>query len=183
MNTDPNIVAELRNLFLDGATPSRLMQHILQRHPVESKAEKYRLIQDYFAAAFRVPHVRNLRRENSYSGENLQYAFLNEGLLHDILARQSQWNQGRQADHLRQPSWLDTLTATSDEELLKNAQAAPPEELAASWYHLSENERAYICRLRANLNHVYERSRILARLAERLQYKLSRFEEALGGNE
>ncbi len=85
MNTNPNLVTQLRTLFLDGTTPSRLMQFILVQHPEESKGDKYRLIQYYFEKAFGISFIRILRREESYRIESLRYAHFNEGLMHQIV--------------------------------------------------------------------------------------------------
>jgi hypothetical protein len=46
MRPDPLVVEELRKLFIAGATPSRLIKHIVARHAHEEKL--YTLIQVYF---------------------------------------------------------------------------------------------------------------------------------------
>jgi hypothetical protein len=183
MRTDPAIVAELRKQFVDGATPSRLIQYILEQHPTDCKGDKYRLIQGYFEEAFRIPLVRNLRRDDSYSSESLQYAFLNESLLHEMIVNEPQWNPTPKSNQVCSSTWLEPLTATAEEELLNHARSTPPRELADSWNDLGQSERAYILRLIANLTLVHERSTILARLAERLQQKVVDLEKRLAEKE
>ncbi len=71
------------------------------------------------------------------------------------------------------------MKATSDEDLFGIVQSEPPQELANTWQTLNRQEQEYISRLRANLTHVCERSKILARLAERLQTKVVELENRL----
>jgi hypothetical protein len=53
MSTRLEVVNELRSLFQDGATPSRLIRHIVERHAGERRY--HQLIQDYFREAFGIP--------------------------------------------------------------------------------------------------------------------------------
>ena len=50
MNTRPEVINELRSLFKEGATPSRLIRHIVERHAGERTFHS--LIQAYFHEAF-----------------------------------------------------------------------------------------------------------------------------------
>lgn len=58
MNIRSEVVSELQILFKEGATPSRLIRHIVERH--EGERMLHSLIQAYFLEAFEVPIVRGL---------------------------------------------------------------------------------------------------------------------------
>ena len=51
-------------MFEGGATPSRLIRHIADRH--EGDAGLHSLIQEYFLEAFGVPIVRGLNPNDDY---------------------------------------------------------------------------------------------------------------------
>ncbi len=92
MGIEASVIEELRSLFKEGATPSRLMQHIVARHPDEGR-DWYGLIQDYFREGFGVPIVRGLTPEQSYHDISLQYAYLNEDLLHEMVRARALWDR------------------------------------------------------------------------------------------
>jgi len=60
MITRREVVNEICSLFKDGATPSRLIRHIAERH--EGEKSLHSLIQAYFLQAFGVPIVRGINR-------------------------------------------------------------------------------------------------------------------------
>jgi hypothetical protein len=55
---DPELVNELRESFIDGATPSDLMHRIALRH--EGDPSLHFIIRDYFCEAFGIPLLRNV---------------------------------------------------------------------------------------------------------------------------
>src|SRR5437762_17538 len=90
MSTRPEVIGELRSLFKDGATPSRLIRHIVERHNGERTFHS--LIQAYFLDAFGVPIVRGLNPADDYQHADLRYAFLNEQLVHEMIQKRSEWD-------------------------------------------------------------------------------------------
>jgi hypothetical protein len=156
-------------LFRQGATPSRLIQLIAARHRGENSL--HGLIQLYFLETFGVPIVRNLNPLDDYQSIGLKYAFLNDDVLHWMIEFRSTWDQGSS-----EPSWLDSLTATSIDDRLRSAKQHVPVGLEKSWDKLDEKERFVIQRLVSTSNGHYEQVRILARLAERLQQRINELE-------
>lgn len=176
MEARPEIVHELRALFKEGATPSRLIRHIVERHAEERDWQA--LIQEYFLEAFGVPLVRGLGPADDYRHTDLRYAFLNEQLLHEMIDRRSAWD-GRngfvssQAGH-----WFDTLSVSDDQRRLEQLRTAVPPELNRCWPQLTAKEQYFIQRSMASANGLYETVKILSRLAECLQQRVDELEKA-----
>jgi hypothetical protein len=63
--------------------------------------------------------------------------------------------------------------ATDEGELIERAEPAALAEFSGCWGQLGEDARKYIKRLFGNANALYERVKILARLAECLQQQLN----------
>jgi hypothetical protein len=176
MNIKPLVVEELRALFREGSTPSRLIQHIIERH--EGEQNCYSFIQAYFREAFGVDIVRGLRPLDKYQHSDLRDAFLNNDLLHEIVEKQSTWNLDANHAEAANASWLAGLTAKSiDEHYDKAAQGVA--ELGDLWNRLDPKEQAFIQRMVAGDNWNYEQIKILIRLAERLQQRVTELESQL----
>jgi hypothetical protein len=174
MGTVQTIIEELRVLFREGATPSRLMRHIVGRHPDEKN--RHALIQDYFREAFGVDLVRGLKPFDDYAHADLRYAFLNQDLLHGMAAKRATWDSGKAPTAGAAPSWLDSLEATDLQELIREAEASGLPELAEGWVKLNPKERSAVCRIIAGFNLRSETVQLLARLVERLQQKVLELE-------
>lgn len=174
MNPRPEVVAELRALFKDGATPSRLIRHIVERH--ESERGHHALIQAYFLEAFGVPIVRGLSPTDDYQHADLRYAFLNEQLVHDMIEKRAEWDAPSGAG-----SWLDPLKADDDQQRMSQAQAITIPELSRCWSELTPKEQAFIRRSLATTNGLHESVKILAQLAECLQQQLAELQQAPSG--
>lgn len=170
MPTLPSVIQELRSMFKEGATPSRLMQHIVACHPAEESW--HGVIQDYFREAFGVPIVRGLDPEDNFQNVDLRYAFLNEDLLHEMIQLRKVWDQDLNGSQGSETPWLDRLAATATEKRLQDTQRNGFPELAACWEKLNEKDRFVISRMVAGFNGRTEMVRILARLAERLQQRV-----------
>ena len=102
MSIQASVIQELRSLFKDGATPSRLIQHIVSRHPQERNW--HGLIQAYFREGFGVSIVRGLPPAENYADINLRYAYLNEDLLHEMVHMRSSWDQDITTNEVDLPS-------------------------------------------------------------------------------
>ena len=172
MNPRPDVVTELRALFKDGATPSRLIRHIVERH--EGERGYHALIQAYFLEAFGVPIVRGLNPTDDYHHADLRYAFLNEQLVHDMIEK---WDA-----HSGAGSWLDQLKAEDDQQRMSQVQANTIPELSRCWSQLTPKEQAFIQRSLATANGLHESVKILARLAECLQQQLAESQQAPSGS-
>lgn len=171
MNLHPEIIRELRTLFKDGATPSRLIRHIVERH--EGERSYHALIQAYFFEAFGVPMVRGLSPTDDYQHADLRYAFLNEQLLHEMIQKRSEWENRDEKGTNGAGTWLDSLRANDDHQRLQQAQETLPPDLRRCWPLLTAEEQYYIQLSMASANGVFETVKILARLIERLQQKVS----------
>ena len=174
MNARPEVVGELRVLFEEGATPSRLIRHVLERH--EGERSLHALIQDYFREAFEVPIVRGVSTIDADGIAGLDYAFLNEQLIHEMVVRRTE--QGHAEDETRDgsSSWLDSLEAHGDRERMEGMQTAKIPELSGAWDQLSASEQRFIRRSLATAGGLYETVKILARLAECLQRRVEELE-------
>ena len=177
MSVNPLVIEELRAMFREGATPSRLIQHIVTRHGEERNW--HGLIQDYFKDAFAVPIVRGLKPLDNYHYEDLRYAFLNQDVLHEIIEKQSGWNSEEANTPPPATGWLHSLSATNAEEAIKKAESAGMPELADYWDRLDSRERLVLCRLIGGFNRRSEMVKILASLAERLQQRILELENEL----
>jgi hypothetical protein len=161
MPTYPRVVDALRAMFNDGATPSRLIRFIISRHRNDS--DWHHLVQQYFREAFLVPIVRIMNDRGPWNTVDLSHWDLNVHLLHRIVEKRPTWNQETPAGDTSQHSWLDTLVATDEPELIRQSQ--PPAELADSWSALTPKVQEYVRRVTGNATALYERVLILARLA------------------
>jgi hypothetical protein len=180
MDTRPEVVSELRSLFKEGATPSRLIRHVVERH--EGERSLHALIQSYFLEAFGIPIVRGLNPTDDYQHTDLHYAFLNEQLIHDMVQKRSEWDAGFVAGSSATESWLDPLKAVDDEQRISQVQSVAISELSRCWQQLTPKEQAYIQRSLATANGLYESVKILSRLAECLQQQVAELQATTSGS-
>jgi hypothetical protein len=176
MNTRPEVIRELRTLFKEGATPSRLIRHIAERH--DGERNLHSLIQAYFLDAFGVPIVRGLRPTDDYQHADLRYAFLNEQLLHEMIQERSEWDTQDGARTNGTVSWLDSLNASDDQRRIHQAQAVVLPDLSRCWSQLTPAEQHFIHQSMASANGLNETVKILSRLAECLQQRIVELEAA-----
>jgi hypothetical protein len=170
MSTRFEIVEELRSLFKEGATPSRLIRHIAERH--EGDSNLHSLIQMYFQEAFAVPIVRGLNPIDDYHCADLRYAFLSEQLLHEMIQNRCLWDRPNGDNSFETPGWLESVQANDPQRQIDQIQMETIPELSRCWHQLNEKESAFIRRSLASANGLYETVIILSRLAECLQQKL-----------
>ncbi len=176
MPIQASVIQELRSMFKAGASPSRLIQHIVNRHPHEGNW--HGLIQDYFREAFGVSIVRGLTPSENYADIDLRYAYLNEDVLHEMVQMRSSWDQELNQEGVL-PCWIDTLVATSATDRLREGKRlGPPPDFSEGWEKLSESDRAGIIRVNSSYKGRTELVHILARLVERLQQQIVTLERA-----
>jgi hypothetical protein len=168
---DKNLVNELRQMFIDGATPSRLMHHIANQHPDDPRL--HFIISDYFREAFSIPLLRNVVSREDYS-PNSRHAHYNRDVVPEIVQRMGDWNT---AD--LKGSWLVGVSVRSLAEHRERLKAAHFEELDRVWDTLTERERLFIIRKVASANHDWDVMKSLSALAERLQQKIVELEAQL----
>jgi hypothetical protein len=176
MSTRPEVISELQSLFKEGATPSRLIRHIVDRH--EGELNFHSLIQAYFLDAFGVPIVRGLNPLDQYDHGDLRYSFLNEHLVHEMIQRATEWAPSGGVAARGAGSWLDSLTATDAKQRIKEVQSQIPPDLRRCWSQLTPEEQYYIQMSTASANGLFETVKILSRLAECLQQKIVELESA-----
>jgi hypothetical protein len=169
MNPRADVISELRSLFKDGATPSRLIRHIVERH--EGERNIHLLVQAYFLEAFDVPIVRGLNPTDDFLEPDLRYAFLNEQIVHEMIQKRSEWDTTTGTNGTS--DWLDSVKATDDQERIRQTQSEPIPELSRCWDQLTPKEQIFIHRSLASANGLYESVKILSRLAESLQQQLA----------
>ena len=168
---DPELIAELRESFIEGATPSELMHRIEIRH--EGDPSIHFIIRDYFREAFGIPLVRNVVPDENYSPA-CRHAHYNRDVVPEMIQRIGAWNTTDLTG-----SWLENVSVRPLGDHLRRYEANRPKELERVWDELSEEEKAFISRKSARIDHSREVAKGLARLAERLQQKVVELEDRL----
>ena len=164
MDPIPEVIRELRAMFKEGATPSRLIRHIVERH--EGEHSFHLLIQRYFLQGFGVPIVRGLNPIDDYQHADLRFAYLNQMLLHEMIEKRPEW------DTDESNSWADSLTATEVHQRIREAEAYLPPDLKRCWPLMTAKEQRYILVSFASANYLSETVKIMSRLVEALQQQL-----------
>lgn len=171
MKTDRQLVEDIRRMFLDGATPSRLVRYVVANAPIrDDDIRLRRLVQDYFSEAFGI-FLRRIPLSDSDLRNDFSSAGLNQLPLHRIVQNKSDWLNNRQAG-----SWLDDLEVTESNEWSDSVDLSSETELAGVLDHLDDSATKAIKRWISNINFLYEQVQILAALAERLQEKIDQLE-------
>jgi hypothetical protein len=102
MHVDPQIVAQLRAMFLDGATPSRLIRHIATRLEGDPTWPTY--VEPYFTEAFSVTtFVMDDIPQADLDRTDLSE--LNVDILRDMVGRKTDWRQAIR--EVSGPVWCD----------------------------------------------------------------------------
>ena len=166
MSLDLCVIAELRRLFKAGATPSRLVRHIVAEHGGEPQVD--RLVRTYFREAFGIPMFRASASLLTLPAEELPFAGVNAATIHQMVERRAEWDR----DATPGVTWMDSLVATDAAFL--NDQTRPEQfgELAAIWGQLGEPAQTFIKRLVGNAQHLHEKVNVLSRLVEQLQQQV-----------
>ena len=168
---DPELVAELRGLFIDGATPSELMHRIALRH--EGDRRLHFILRDYFREAFGIPLLRNVVSDEDYSPA-FRHAHYNRDVVPEMIQRIGDWNTADLTG-----SWLEKVSVHSLVDHVQRLEAYHPEELERVWDELHDKEKAYVRRQSARIDHSWDVVKSLAQLAERLQQKVVELEDRL----
>src|SRR4051812_19487255 len=105
---DESLVRELRQMFLDGATPSRLMRHVADRHGEDDRL--HFVIQDYFHEAFGIALLRLVTSDEDYSPDP-RHAHFNRNVIPEMIEHLGDWNTEPLAG-----SWLEHARVGSMDE-------------------------------------------------------------------
>jgi hypothetical protein len=126
----PTLVAELRRLFLDGATPSQLMHCIELDYPDNPRL--HFIIKDYFEEAFQLPLLRNVIADGDYSPDP-RHAHFNRDIVPEIIQRIEDWNT-----ESLDASWLKGIVVRSLSGHVERLSATRFEELDRVWDTLND---------------------------------------------
>ncbi len=170
MDVRSEVVAELRTMFADGATPSRLIRWIAERH--EGERELHLLVQMYFLEAFEVPIVRGLNPIDDYREMDLSLARLNRELIPQMINGMDEWRDSNR----RSESWLDGMKLTSDAQGGDQIRCETIPDLKRCWPLLNSDEQQYIQAVFRGSHGQFEAAKALSQLAERLQQRVLELE-------
>ena len=163
-----SVVAQIRALFVDGATPSQLMRRIAAVHSEDPRL--HLIIMDYFKEAFQVPLVRNVVSGEDYS-PSLRHSHYNRDVIPEMIQRIHYWN----SDSL-DGTWLNELAVRSLAEHVTRLSDTRCQELDRVWDTLTNDERLFIVRKIAMKDYNWDVMKSLALLTERLQQKIVELE-------
>lgn len=124
MIPDPKVIAELRSLFKTGATPSRLVRHIVAEHGTTPDTD--RLVRAYFREGFGVPMFRASASLLTLPPEALSFAGVNSGTVHQIVQHRAEWDTDGGT------SWLDSLPPVAALNSGESTEAATVRYLSES---------------------------------------------------
>jgi hypothetical protein len=156
VTNDPHVIAELRALFKSGATPSRLVRHILARHGLAHGRQTDSIVRFYFVEAFGFL-LRPSASLLNQSADEMPFAGHNGHVLHQIVERRAIWDD----DPAHDAEWLGPLTATDTGTLRQQASAVTT---------TSAKESPEL--LRSSARYLSEQVAILSRLVECLQQQV-----------
>jgi hypothetical protein len=179
MTPDPDLVDKLRIMFVEGATPTRLIEQISGHHAGDSGWPEY--VESYFRSAFSVILLDREWHDRSSDGPISEKTAknLNSRILHEMVGLAYLWRD-KVASIPNGESWLDGLKLSRDElALIDSIQPESEPALANSWSTLSERTREFIRRSMINSQAYYERTEVLLRLVERLQQQVAHAESAV----
>jgi len=171
MTLKPHVIAEMRQLFKSGATPSRLMRIVVSHH--EQDPELDRLIRAYFREAFGIPMFKASARLLDTDYEQRTFAQANPGLLHRMIQMRHEWDPDSQSDADTDANWMDPLSATNDTQRIQQSQPETWPEFGDVWDLLTEKAKQYIQLTTRNAHLLHEEVRILSALAEQLQQRIN----------
>jgi len=169
------LIAELRQLLLDGTTLSGLVGHILEQHSGESTSQS--LVRAYLMEAFSIPFHERIRKDVGSAESHDFYARANLFFLPEFVAASAAWH-GSGERNGEEKSWLDSFRSDDFPRPKASEDGNPPLGISdASWAALSPSERERIEQMESNERTLVDRVLILAHLAERLQRKVAELQK------
>jgi hypothetical protein len=171
MSPDPRVIAELRALFKAGATPSRLVRHIVAEHGTTPDTD--RLVRAYFREAFGVPMFRASADLLTLPPEQLPFAGITARTVHQMVENRTEWDTEGTAR-----SWMESLAATDVGELFTQTHPEREPGFDVVWQQLDEPTRNSLRRLISSNQLLSEQVAILSRLAEQLQQQVMDLQSA-----
>jgi len=171
---EADVTAELRAMFIDGATVSRMFQYIESQNKCDNTSNSLYLWKS-FCEAFGVPLIRGIMT-TSHS-PCIDHAHFNTEVVPDIVQRIDEWCPGDLTG-----TWLDGVRIASYEEYREASEKPISKHLERAWPLLQDEEKDFIISGLSYKDYCFYLARCLARLAERLQEKIAAFENERGNN-
>jgi len=170
MSPDPLVIAELRELFKSGATPSRLMRHIIAHHGQQIIPWTNKLIRAYFREAFGIPMFRASADLLAMGPEGLRIAPESAVVIHEMVKKRTEWDRSRITK--AEETWMDSLAVT---EALKQTDSTQTESFAGNsnwWNQLDDETKQYVKEMIVYTHSLSLKVAILSTLAEQLQQQI-----------
>ena len=160
----------MRAMLCEGCTPLSIIRHICDLHHEGGRWQSF--VSDCFRQAFGVTLLALPDRYDSLLANRKIQDYLNTEILHEIISNRHLWVSSDMEYEVAH-SWFSELSPTDIWSATDRFDPQAIPEIAAVWPHLDTVTRQYLRVLIVNAKVNYERSLILARLAERLQEKQS----------
>jgi len=171
MTLDPHVIATLRKMFAEGATPSRLIQYIADYYGDAPEWTRY--VQHYFWAAFSVVVLDMENQPADWQPDVRNSMRLNTDVLHEMVGRVHHWREQVRPMDAAGQIWFDELTIAPDElSLVDNIKPELHPHLCNSWLAMKQPARDCVRQALVNAQAYYEKTQILARLVEQLQQQV-----------
>jgi hypothetical protein len=175
MSLRPELIAELRQLLLDGTTLSGLVGHILEQHSGDSTSQS--LVRAYLMEAFSIPFHERIRKDVTSAESHDFYARANLFFLSEFVAASIAWH-GNCERNGEDTSWLDSFRSDDFPRPKAPKDGNPPTGISeATWAALSPSERESIKQMESNERTLTDRVLMFAHLAERLQRKVAELQK------
>ena len=172
-----SIIRELRILFKQGATPSRLLRHILRRLPGEAVTAW--VLRDYLEQAFCLSTVR-LQPGIDYSHDHPCFVALNRTLIPEVIQHRHEWDVEPDVSDDSMACWFDGLISTPPDGARDAADLTTHPNLSDdTWANLSPDEQDALRLQLAGIQTTAERVTLLVHLVERLQQQVEAMEQQL----
>lgn len=173
MNKQAKLIHDLRSLVKDGATPSRLIRHILSELGEKTSQSD---LQKILMQAFQLPIVQI----SPYSTTDQKGIVLNRTLLPEIVGNRNLWDTEKPSASNGHVSWLDGLHVQHPGDAMDKLMSTPyPGISEQSWAALHPEEQNGLFLQLASSRVLSDRVELLSRLAERLQEKIDELERKL----
>jgi hypothetical protein len=168
----PGLVQELRQMLVDGATPSRLIRRLMEDDSFKASPTPA-LLDCYFSAAFG-NKVYQMAVVDGVAFSDLRYHSLNSDVLHKMLQGLNEW---RHLVGSMEGCWCEDLEAVDARVKMQAFDGKKDRYLAESWDKLDARAQSYLRHYMAVCEVAHEKVSILQKLVERLQQKLFHLEQ------
>jgi len=158
-----DVIAGLRQLFVEGTAFSGLVSFVISQHPGERVTAG--LVRMYIAETFGVSFHESVPMAVESPEAEGKYATISASLLPEIVSSFASWSGSLDAPI--EPLWFDDF---------RSAHSVSKEPIAGisetGWSVLSAIERDRLTQMEASIRMLWDNVLLFARLAERLQRRL-----------